>query len=512
MNVGEFLTRGQVDSEKLALAFEEIRLTYGQLNEKVNRVANGLLNLGIKKGDRVSALMYNCHQFMEIYFALAKIGAIMVPLNFRLAARELLFALDDSGSNTLLIGPEFVASINSIRALLKTVRNFFYVGPSAPEDFIDYQSFFSNYPSQEPAVEVNMDDEQLIIYTSGTTGRPKGAVYTHSTTYWMSLNQIVDFGCNSNDIFALLGPLYHVGGLIAFSMPMFHTGGTCVMMRSTGFNPKDTLELIEKEKITIILLFPIMLYDILRYPDLKKFNTSSLRIVFSGGEPVPVAALQRSMEAFPSAKVIQGFGLTEGSAIASFLNQKYAISKMGSIGKPLAHVSMRVVDDKGEEVGPGEVGEILTQGPSVSKGYWMRSDANRETFAKGWCHTGDLGSIDEDGFFYIAGRKKDMIISGAENIYPAEVEDVLYAHPKISEVAVIGVPDEKWGEAVLAVVVPKAGQTLTEEEIIAFCKENLASYKKPKLVRFLDALPRTASMKVQKHVLRQQFAHLRAPQ
>lgn len=510
MNVGDFLTRGQVDSAKLALAFEGTRLTYGQLNEKANKVANGLLDMGIKKGDRVAALMYNCHQFMEIYFALAKIGAIMVPLNFRLVARELQFALDDSGSNTLLMGPEFLEPINSIRSSLKTVRNFFFVGPKSPADFIDYESYFSKYPAQEPVVEVGLDDEQLIIYTSGTTGRPKGAVYAHSTTYWMSLDQIVDFSCNSNDITAITGPLYHVGGLIDLTMPMFHAGGTCIMMRSTGFTPKETLELIEKEKITLILLFPIMLYDILRYPDLKKYDTRSLRLIFTGGEPVPVAALEKSMDAFPSAKVVQGFGLTEGSAIASFLSPKYAVTKMGSIGKPLAHVRMRVVNDKGEDVAPGEVGEILTQGPSVSKGYWMRPDANAETFADGWCHTGDLGRIDEDGFFYIAGRKKDMIISGAENIYPAEIEDVLYTHPKIAEVAVIGVPDEKWGEAVLAVIVPKQGQTLTEEEVIVFCKDNLAGYKKPKLVRFLEALPRTASMKVQKHVLRQQFANLKA--
>lgn len=506
MNVGEFLTRGQIDADKMALAFEETRLTYGQLNAKVNRVANGLLDLGIKKGDRVAALMYNCHQFMEIYFALAKIGAIMVPLNFRLVARELQFALDDSGSNTLFLGPEFLDTIASIRSSLKTVRNFFSIDPNAPSDMIGYDSFLDKYSTEEPAVEVNMDDEQLIIYTSGTTGRPKGAVYTHGTTYWMSLSQIVDFGFNGDDITAITGPLYHVGGLIDLTMPMFHTGGSCVMMRSTGFNPKETLELIERERITLILLFPIMLYDILRYPELKKYDTSSLRMIFTGGEPVPIAALEKSMEAFPTANVIQGFGLTEGSAIASFLSQKYAVSKMGSIGKAIAHVKMRVVNEAGEDVQPGEIGEILTQGPSVSKGYWMRPEANRETFVDGWCHTGDLGRVDEDGFIYIAGRKKDMIISGAENIYPAEIEDVIYSNPNVSEVAVIGVPDEKWGEAVLAVVVPKQGQNLTEEEVISYCKDKLASYKKPKMVRFLDALPRTASMKVQKHLLRQQFS------
>lgn len=509
MTIGEFLIRGQIDSEKLALAFEGTRLTYGQLNSKVNRVANGLLDLGIKKGDRVAALMYNCHQFMEIYFALAKIGAIMVPLNFRLVARELQFALDDSGSSTLFMGPEFLEIVATVRSSLKTVRSFFFIGPKAPANVTDYETFFSNYSDQEPAIEVSEEDEQLIIYTSGTTGRPKGAVYTHSTTIWMSLSQIVDFGFNKNDITAISGPLYHVGGLIDLTMPMFHTGGSCIMMRSTGFNPKETLELIEREKITLILLFPIMLYDILRYPELNKYDTGSLRMIFTGGEPVPVAALEKSMEVFPTASVIQGFGLTEGSAIASFLSQKYAVSKIGSIGKAIAHVKIRVVNDEGKDAKPGEIGEILTQGPSVSKGYWMRPDANKETFGDGWCHTGDLGRIDEDGFVYIAGRKKDMIISGAENIYPAEIEDVLYTNPKISEVAVIGMPDEKWGEAVLAVVVPKKGQSLTEEEVIAYCKDNLASYKKPKLVRFVDALPRTASMKVQKHVLRQQFAHLK---
>ncbi len=506
MNIGQLLTRPQLDSEKTALIFEDKRLTYGGLNLRVNRLANALLDMGLKTGDRVAGLMYNCSEYLEIYFAISKIGAVLVPLNFRLVARELNFALNDSGSTTLILGPEFLEVIQSIRPELKTVRNFLLVDKRAPEGMTPYEELLAGYSEEEPEVEVGMDDNHLIIYTSGTTGMPKGSLYTHETTYWNSIDQIIDFGLSASDTILATGPFYHVGALIDLTMPMFHVGGTVVLLPSKGFDSEYLIRLIEKEKVTATLIFPIMLYEVLRMENLKDFDTSQLKFIFTGGEPVPLSALEGAMKSFPDTRVIQGYGLTEGSAIATYLPWEYAVDKMGSIGKACAHVDVKVVDDKGREVAPGEVGEIWTHGPAVSKGYWMRPDANRETFAGGWCHTGDLASVDEDGFIYISGRKKDMIISGAENIYPAEIEDVLYKHDSISEAAVIGVPDEKWGEAVMAVVVPKEGHTLTADEIIEYCKDNLAGYKKPKHIEFTDSLPRTASMKVQKNKLRDQYS------
>jgi fatty-acyl-CoA synthase len=506
MNIGQLLTRPQLDLNKTALITEEKRLTYGELNTRANRLANALLDGGIKVGDRVAALMYNCSEYIELYFAASKIGAVLVPLNFRLVARELQFALNDSGSSVLVLGPEFAELVQTVRPELKSVRGCIMVSDSAPEGMASYEEVLSRYPEDEPYIEVDMGDNHLIIYTSGTTGMPKGAVYTHGITYWNSINQILDFGLLASDVVLATGPLYHVGALIDLTMPMFHLGGTVILLRSMGFDSEYVARLVEKEKATVTLFFPIMLYDILRFENLKDFDTTSLRFIFTGGEPVPLAALEGAMQAFPNAQVVQGYGLTEGSAIATFLPWEHAVSKMGSIGKACAHVEVKVVDDNGENVPTGEIGEIWTKSPAVSKGYWMRPEANRETFAGGWCHTGDLGRMDEDGFLYIAGRKKDMIISGAENIYPAEIENVLYKHAAISEVAVIGVPDDKWGEAVMAVVVLKQGQQLTGEEVIAYCKENLAGYKKPKYIEFTDALPRTASMKVQKHKLRTQYA------
>lgn len=506
MNIGQFLTRPQLDMGKTALVFEEVRLTYGQLNKRVNRLANALLDMGVKTGDRVAGLMYNCSEYIELYFAISKIGAVLVPLNFRLVARELNFVLDDSGSNTLFLGSEFQEVIQSIRPTLKTVRNYVLLNKTAPAGMTLYEELLARYSEEEPEVEVGMDDNHLIIYTSGTTGMPKGALYTHETTFWNSIDQVLDFGLTSADVVLATGPLYHVGALIDLTMPMFHLGGTVVLLRSMGFDSKHVMMLVEKERVNATLFFPIMLYDILRMKELGDYNTSSLRMIFTGGEPVPLAALEGAMKSFPNARVLQGYGLTEGSAIATYLPWEHAVSKMGSIGKACAHVEVKVVDEDGRTVAPGQMGEIWTHGPSVSKGYWMRPEANRETFAGGWCHTGDLGRVDEDGFIYIAGRKKDMIISGAENIYPAEIENVLYKHPSISEAAVIGVPDEKWGEAVMAIVVPKKGHSLSAEEVIEHCKGNLAGYKKPRYVEFTDSLPRTASMKVQKHKLREKYS------
>jgi fatty-acyl-CoA synthase len=251
-----------------------------------------------------------------------------------------------------------------------------------------------------------------------------------------------------------------------------------------------------------------MLYDILALPDLDRYDLSCLKMVITGGEPVPVATIRRFQERLPGADLVQVYGLTEGSAIATACLPEYAVSKAGSAGKPILNVDVRIVDDEGRTLGPGETGEILTGGPAVSKGYWRRPDANAVTFVDGWCHTGDLGRLDDDGFLYIEGRKKDMIISGAENIYPAEIESVLFQHPKIHEAAVIGIPDPRWGEAVVAVVVQKPGETLTEEEVVEHCKANLASFKKPRHVVFTDALPRTPSQKVQKFLLREEYQKL----
>jgi fatty-acyl-CoA synthase len=518
-NVGELISRVHsqakpIDRDRTALIFKDQRMTYWELNLRTNKVANSLAELGVKKGDRVACLLYNCVEYWEIFFACAKLGAILVPLNFRLAAPELEFAINDSDPKVLIFGDSFK---ETVRGLVKKIAGVkYYIGLAADDatlENFDKDPHNRNYKDLlngddgEPGVNVGFEDDLFVMYTSGTTGRPKGAIWTHGNALWFSVSQIVSFGFTNSDVTLLVGPLYHVGALQDISMPTFHLGGTCVMLQSKGFDAHEVLQLIAKERITKTLLFPVMLYDILSLPDLDQYDLSSLKLIITGGEVVPVTTIETLQERLPQTDLLQGYGLTEGTAIATICPPEYAKKKIGSAGKPLLNVDIRIADDEGNILGPGKTGEVLVKSPSVSKGYWNRPKANEATFVDGWCHTGDLGQLDEDGFLYIEGRKKDMIISGAENIYPAEIEDVLFQHPSVHEAAVIGIPDPRWGEAVMAIIVKRPGRDLTKAEIIDFCRDRLAGYKKPRYVAFVDSLPRTPSQKVQKFVLRERFRH-----
>jgi fatty-acyl-CoA synthase len=520
LNVGSLLNRlsshaKPIDGNRTAVAYRDKRVSYFELHSLSNRLANKFSEFGIKKGDRVACLLYNCSEFWEIYFACAKVGAILVPLNFRLAAPELEFAINDSDPKILIFGESFKEVIAELESKIPGVTRYFRLGNDggSPEPFHEDRNHLAYqrlYEAGEgpPRADVGPDDDLFIMYTSGTTGRPKGAVWTHGNAMYFSAMQIVSFQFRPDDISLLTGPLYHVGSLQDVSMPTFHLGATCVVLPSRGFSAATVLELIAQERVSKTLLFPVMLYDIIALSDLDQYDLGCLEMVITGGEPVPLATIRRFQERLPGVDLVQAYGLTEGSAIATACQPDYAVAKAGSAGKPILDVDVRIVDDEGRVLAPGETGEILTSGPAVTKGYWQRPEVNAETFVDGWCHTGDLGRLDEDGFLYIEGRKKDMIISGAENIYPAEIENVLFQHPKIHEAAVIGIPAPRWGEAVVAVVVGKPGAALTEEEVVEHCKKNLAGYKKPRFVVFAEALPRTPSQKVQKFLLREQYQHL----
>jgi fatty-acyl-CoA synthase len=504
MSVGYILRKTSDEKgQKVGIVFENTRLTFGEINDRVNRLANAIDGLGIKKGDRAGVLMFNCSQYLEIYFAMAKLGIILVPLNYRLTGKELQYILDDSAPKIIFIGDEFQDTISSIRNLLPYVQHYVVSGEKKFDDILEYELLLDGYPELEPAVEIDINDSQLIIYTSGTTGKPKGALISHSNTFWTCVMQRLFYeNLNEGDSTLVVAPLYHTGAQNNFTIPMMNLGGKIVIMKRV--DPVEVVETIQREGITTALLLSTLLQMIFELPNLNHYDLTTLRYVVTGGAPIS----ERTLNDFyrhMGYHVCHGYGLTEGTAITAVLSPQEGGRKKGSIGKALFPVEVKIVGDQDKECLPGEVGELIQRGPTVMKEYWGNPRETRETIKNGWLHTGDLARYDEENFIYIVGRKKDMIISGEENIYPAEIEQLLVSHPKIKEAAVIGVPDTKWGEAVKAIVVCKPGEKLTVEEVIAYSKQHMASYKKPRFVEFIDELPRNPSMKVLKNVLRHKY-------
>ncbi|MEW6184122.1 MAG: long-chain fatty acid--CoA ligase [Thermodesulfobacteriota bacterium] len=505
MSVGMILRRNAENmGEKEGIVFEDTRYTYGEFNSRVNQLADAVHGLGLKKGDRAAILHFNCSQYLEIYFAMAKLGICLVTLNYRLIDKELEYILNDSKPIILFLGEEFFETVSSIRNRCPYIQFHILIENHRSSGMMDYETLLNNGFDQEPEAGVGLEDDQLIIYTSGTTGYPKGALVSHSNTLWTCFNQLLLFrDLKEGDSTLVVSPLYHCGAQNDFTLPVLQLGGKIVIMRRV--DPEKIVEIIQEEKITTALLLPTLLHMIFQLPTLYDYDLSSLRYVMTGGAPLPDVTIENFHRRM-GYHINQVFGLTEGTALSTILSPEDASRKKGSAGKPLFYVDLKIVDDQGKEVKPGEVGELIQKGPTVMKGYWNNPKATAETIKEGWLYTGDLAWVDEEGFTYIVDRKKDMIISGEENIYPAEIEQVLYSHPKIQEAAVIGVPDEKWGESVKAVVVCKEGEHLTEEEVIHFAKQHLAGFKKPKLVEFVDQLPRNASLKVLKRVLRENHA------
>jgi fatty-acyl-CoA synthase len=500
VHVGYLLSqRARLGPDRPAVAFGETELTFGELNRRTNRLANGLAGLGVRKGDRVAVLLMNCHQYYELLFACAKLGALIVTVNYRLVADEVRHVLDDSRPSVFVHGPEFTAIADELCPAGSPVTTVL-LGQDAER--LTYDEIAAAADA-EPAVEVGLDDPLIIMYTSGTTGRPKGAVLTHANVLYTSFNQMADWGMGAADRCLVVAPLYHVGGLLVLSFPCLHAGGSVRIHGS--FDPGDVLRDIHEHRITTIFLAPTMWNMLLQREDLAAYDVSSVRLGCSGGEALPVAVMQRLTDLF-GADFTDGYGLTEASSCSTVLRAEHVIAKTGSVGMPFLHNAVRVVDDEDRDVPVGETGEIIQSGPTVMQGYWERPDATAQALRGGWLRTGDVGRFDEDGFLYVVDRKDDMIVSGAENVYPAEVEQVLYRHPAVLEAAVIGLPDERWGQAVTAVVVLRPGAAAAPEEISEFCRGKVAGYKRPRRVEVVEALPRNASGKVLKRVLRDRWA------
>ena len=506
-NIGLFLSKRSTLSptrEAYVDSQSGLRLTFAELNSRSNRVANALAASGVQQGDRVALLMMNSAEFIETYFAIAKLGGVVVPLNWRLVADELEFILKDSGAETLLFGEEFIDIVIDLQGRgdktdLATYIQVAAGGQGETHFSADYETFRDAVSDAEPEVVACDDDLLYIMYTSGTTGLPKGVVHSHNTTLWALLTFAITSDLRDSDRYLGALPMFHVGSLTPITLNVYR-GVTSIVMRE--FDPVRAWELMGEENITAALLVPAMLNFMVQVPELDRFDFSRLRWIQSGASPLPVNLIQAY--AGIGIEVHQIYGLTETCGPACVIDAENALLKIGSTGRAFFHTEVKVVREDGSRCEPGEQGEVWVSGPHIMLEYWNRPDATAETIVDGWLRTGDVASEDEDGFIYIQDRIKDMIISGGENVYPAEIENVILSHPDVAEVAVIGQTSERWGESPFAIVVSK-NPNLSEGEILKHCDGKLARFKLPKSATFVETIPRNPSGKVLKRVLRDQF-------
>ncbi|MFK4105175.1 long-chain fatty acid--CoA ligase [Streptomyces sp. NPDC019531] len=488
--------------EAVVVVPEKHHVTVRELHERVNRLAAGLAGLGVRRGDVVGLLLYNQPEFLELVYAAGRLGAVFLPLNYRLSEDEWQYILGHAQAKVLVTEPEFGPAADRMAAHLPDLEHRVQVGGEAvSEPWTGYEELLARHPGArvEP-VEVGPEDLQRLMYTSGTTARPKGVCITYGNVQAKNLAHIVHFGLTAADTTLVCGPLYHVGGLDMPALGVLYAGGRVVLQRK--FDPVGALRAIEEHRVTNVWLAPAMVNAVLEVPDRDSYDTTSVRFVLGGGEKTPEPVLRRIMTAFPNAWFADAYGLTETVSGDTFLDREHALSKLGSVGRPVPHTRVRIVDDTGAEVPAGELGEITLHGPKVFAGYWRDEKATAAALRDGWFHTGDIGHVDEEGFLYIDDRKKDMIVSGGENIATPEVERVLYEHPAVLEAAVVGLTHPRWGEVPRAFVVLRSGTDAGPEELREFCRARLAKFKVPARFDFVDELPRTPSGKVLKRTLR----------
>ncbi|MET7736057.1 o-succinylbenzoate--CoA ligase [Streptomyces sp. NPDC005402] len=485
--------RARKTPHRTALIHGDTTVTYAELHTRVTRLAHALRARGIRRGDRVAYLGPNHPSYLETLFAAGTLGAVFVPLNTRLAGPEIGYQLSDSGARALVYGPSHAGLVAGLPGSTD-VRTYVEVGA-------EYEQLLAESPAEPIDEPVSADDTCIIMYTSGTTGRPKGAMLTHGNLTWNAINVLVDTDLIADERALVSAPLFHTAGLNMLTLPVLLKGGTCVLVEA--FDPSATFDLIEQHRITFMFGVPTMFEQVARHPRWADADLSSLRILTCGGSPVStplIAAYQERGLTF-----LQGYGMTEASPGTLFLDAEHAISKAGSAGVPHFFSDVRVVRPDLAPVDADETGEVVLRGPHVMPGYWGLPEETAASFADGWFRSGDAARVDEDGYVFIVDRIKDMIISGGENIYPAEIEDLLLGHPDIAECAVIGVPDDKWGEVPRAVVVPREGATPDPDEVLASLAGRLAKYKIPKSVVVADELPRTASGKLLKSRVRKRY-------
>ncbi|MDY7226359.1 acyl-CoA synthetase [Hyalangium rubrum] len=488
--------RAQLSPDRVAL-IDALRgerpITFREWNATAQRTAHLLHDtLGVRRGDRVAVLAMNCVEYLDLLFACAKLGAILQPLNWRLSPEELKGLLADAEPLVLVYGPDFQAQVEAVRPHASSVRHIVALedSPSRPSTDVLFFAREAQPDSPLPPLELEASDPWVLCYTGGSTGLPKAAILTHGSITANAANTVLSWGLTADDVALLNAPLFHTGGLNVFTTPLVYVGGASVVCR--GFEVEQVFDLVHRGAVSLVFGVPTMFIEMQRHPRFDTVDFSRLKLLISGGAPCPGPVFERFFARGVPFKT--GYGLTEAGPNNFWLPPGLVRSKPGAVGVPLFHVDARLDGD-------GQEGELLLRGPHLCAGYWRRPEETAKTFAGGWLHTGDLAERDADNCYRIVGRVKDLIISGGENIYPSEVESVLAGHPEVAEVAVIGVPDPKWGEVPRALIVSRPGTAPTAETLLAYCQGRLARYKTPKSVSFVDALPRTAAGKVDRRAL-----------
>lgn len=487
------------------------RVTFARFNERVNALVHALQSMGLKKGDGIGILSWNCLECTDITGAAMKGGFIVSPLNPRMQREEINYLVEYSEVKILFVGPELMGLVKELRPRLRNVIQYVAMEQRA-ENMVFHDDLLASHPETEPDVNVNETDPFIIFYTSGTTGIPRGAIYTHFRKLEEAKNKALQVGLKPDNKHIMILPLFHIGGWSHF-WAFFYVGASNVIMTQRSFDAETTLQTIQDEGATDIHIVPTHLVSLLAVPRVERYNLANLERMWYAASPMPVELLRKGIATFGEV-FAQGYGQSEsGPDIAILTKESHRVldkqpelqKVLASCGQPSLGVHVRIFDERNQDVDAGVVGEIAVQSKSIMVGYWKKPEETAKVILDGWLHTGDMGYYDEEGYIYIVDRKKDMIITGGENVFPREVEEVLYRHPAVLEAAVIGVPDEKWVERIHAVITVKEGQKPSEDDIMNFCKEHLARYKAPRSVEFVDVLPKNPQGKILKREIREKY-------
>jgi long-chain acyl-CoA synthetase len=494
--------------DKEAVVCGALRYTYREVGERINRLSTGLVRMGLEKGDRVAILSLNCHRYLELYYGVPQLGAAVVPLNFRVPPGELKYIIDHSGASAIMVDEAFRSVIDQLRGELPAVKHFIYLGESAPDGYTSYDQVVADGSAAFEGADPGEDDLVGLFYTSGTTGEPKGVMLSHRNIVSNVDNSRAVYQTRPNDIYLHAAPTFHLAdAATVFS----NTTQGVKQVFIPRFDPKGVLNAVSHERVTLLLLVPTMLNFVLREPDLGQYDLSSIRQITYGASPIAPELLRLAIRTL-GCRFFQGYGLTEASPLLTVLKPEDhnltggGTSRLASCGKPVPGVEVRVVTDDAADVSPGQVGEVIARGPNIMVGYWRRPEDTAAAVRDGWLYTGDLATVDQEGYIYLVDRKKDMIVTGGENVFSTEVEAALYEHPAVKEAAVIGIPDADWGEAVHACVTLLDGKEATSDELVEFCRSRLANYKLPRSIEFFEGeLPKGGSGKILKKDLRDQY-------